>query len=148
MYCRYFRNFSGVSPRNQRVKYLEIPCATDLDGRIGFYHNKTHPRINTGHLGNPKLIWLEWNPQQRPRVCKLLFEFKYQCHKVPLCKYKHVVSVKFLLLYQPQPQREFQPIPPPEEPWYQGGMVLLRLYRTFQEFLHIVVILCCLTHSL
>ena len=45
----------------------------------------------------------------------------------------------------PQPQREFQPIPPPEEPWYHCGIDLVRLYRTTQEFLHIVVIVCCLT---
>ena len=46
----------------------------------------------------------------------------------------------------PQPQRELQPIPPPEEPWYHYAIDLVcNMSQTTQGFLHTVVIVCYLT---
>ena len=40
----------------------------------------------------------------------------------------------------PQPQRELQPIPPPEEPWYHGGKDLVcNMSRKSFGFQHILV---------
>ncbi|KAI6655806.1 hypothetical protein LOD99_1948 [Oopsacas minuta] len=46
----------------------------------------------------------------------------------------------------PQPQRELQPIPPPEEPWRHCGIDLVcNMSRTVLGFQHILVIVCYLS---
>ncbi len=46
----------------------------------------------------------------------------------------------------PQPQRELQPIPPPEEPWSHCGIDLIcDLPANPMGFRHILVIVCYLT---
>ena len=56
----------------------------------------------------------------------------------------HVCQTSAALL--PQPQRELQPIPPPQQPWYHCGIDLIgNMTPTSFGFQHILVMVCYLS---
>ncbi|KAI6648552.1 hypothetical protein LOD99_8032 [Oopsacas minuta] len=107
--------------KNGCVKYLEIPLVSEIDNIIGFYHNVTHPGINTTIDGIRNKY--DWNG-----IYNDVGSYIRTCHD---CQTSAALP--------PQPQRELQPIPPPEEAWCHYGIDLIcnmsRLYLDFSTFL-------------
>ncbi|KAI6660753.1 hypothetical protein LOD99_10260 [Oopsacas minuta] len=114
--------------KNGCVKYLEIPLVSEIDNIIGFYHNVTHPGINTTIDGIRNKY--DWNG-----IYNDVGSYIRTCHD---CQTSAALP--------PQPQRELQPIPPPEEPWCHCGIDLIcNMSRTVLGFQHILVIVCYLS---
>ncbi|KAI6652983.1 hypothetical protein LOD99_4060 [Oopsacas minuta] len=114
--------------KNGCVKYLEIPLVSEIDNIIGFYHNVTHPGINTTIDGIQNKY--DWNG-----IYNDVGSYIRTCHD---CQTSAALP--------PQPQRELQPIPPPEEPWCHCGIDLIcNMSRTVLGFQHILVIVCYLS---
>ncbi|KAI6660171.1 PEP-CTERM domain protein [Oopsacas minuta] len=114
--------------KNGCVKYLEIPLVSEIDNIIGFYHNVTHPGLNTTIDGIRNKY--DWNG-----IYNDVGSYIRTCHD---CQTSAALP--------PQPQRELQPIPPPEEPWCHCGIDLVRnKSRTVLGFQHILVIVCYLS---
>ncbi|KAI6655698.1 hypothetical protein LOD99_1838 [Oopsacas minuta] len=114
--------------KNGYMKYLEIPLVSEIDNIIGFYHNVTHPGINTTIDGIRNKY--DWNG-----IYNDVGSYIRTCHD---CQTSAALP--------PQPQRELQPIPPPEEPWCHCGIDLIcNMSRTVLGFQHILVIVCYLS---
>ena len=124
------------------VAYLEVSDEWSSDYKLGQIPN------NHDYWQNPKQI--EWcgtsyNKSELPQDTHSLREVDIRCI-VPLCSLRMCHECQTSVALPPQPQRELQPIPPPEEPWYHCGIDLVcNMPRTTQGFLHIVVIVCYLT---
>ncbi|KAI6647702.1 hypothetical protein LOD99_8543 [Oopsacas minuta] len=83
---------------NGCVKYLDILLVSEIDNIIGFYHNVTHPGINSTIDGIRNKY--DWNG-----IYNDVGSYT-----------RTYLNCQTSAALPPQPQRELQPIPLPEEP--------------------------------
>ena len=127
------------------MKYLEIPIHSEIDAIISFYHDVTHTGVNTtieSIINN-----YDWSGiHDDVRYYVRFFFLLYSINSLFNNEIKTCHDCQTSATLQLQPQRELQPIPPPQQPWYYCGIDLIcnMPINTF-GFQHILVIVCYLS---